>query len=146
MISSGTPAKAAANWLMGDITFYLKDNKLNLDQTHLTPEALTEMISMIDSNKISNTIGKKVLTELLEKGGRAKDIVSKMGLSLISDENELATLIKKVIADNPAQVEQYKAGKQTVIGFFIGQVMKATKGRAEPKTVNKLMKEELDNQ
>ncbi|MEW5818937.1 MAG: Asp-tRNA(Asn)/Glu-tRNA(Gln) amidotransferase subunit GatB [Cyanobacteriota bacterium] len=138
-------AKAAANWLMGDITYYLKENKINLEQTKLTPESLFEMISMIDNNKISNNIGKKVLIELIEKGGSPSKIVEKMGLSLITDENELEQLVKQVLTDNPQQVEKYKAGKTGLIGFFVGQIMKTTKGKAEPKLVNDLLKKELDN-
>lgn len=138
-------AKQATNWLMGDITFYLKENKTTLEETKLTPEALAEMISMIENNKISNTIGKKVLVELIEKGGTASNIVDKMGLSMITDTSQLETLIKQIINDNPKQVEQYKSGKVSIISYFVGQVMRSTKGRAEPKLVNELLKTELDN-
>ena len=144
-IALGSPAKAAANWLMGDITFYLKENKQTLEETKLTPENLAGMIEMIESKKISNAIGKKVIAELIEKGGNAESVVDKMGLSLINDESELVSIIKDVVKNNPAQLEQYKAGKTKVIGFFVGQVMKASKGRAEPKIVNELLIKELDN-
>lgn len=143
-VELGVNEKASANWLMGEVTFYLKDNKLNLDETKLTPEALTEMIEMIGSNKISNNIGKKVLTELMEKGGSASDVVKNMGLSMISDESELVKLVQESIMNNPNQVEQYKKGKTSIAGYFVGQIMKATKGRAEPQIVNKIVQEELD--
>lgn len=146
MLEAGVNPKAGANWLMGDVTFYLKDKKASLEETKLSSENLTEMISMIDSGKISNAIGKQVLAELFEKGGKASDIVDKLGLSLISDKGELETIISKVIKDNPEQVEKYKSGKTNLIGFFVGQIMKATKGKAEPKLVNQLVKDELDKQ
>jgi aspartyl-tRNA(Asn)/glutamyl-tRNA(Gln) amidotransferase subunit B len=144
LIEIGSDAKAGANWLMGDITYYLKDNKLTLDQTSITPENLAEMITMIDNNTISNNIGKKVIVELMEKGGTATQIINDMGLSLISDESKLVSIIHEVLKNSPKQVEQYKSGKTTIIGYFVGQVMKATKGRAEPKMVNTLIQKELD--
>ncbi|MGD9580672.1 MAG: Asp-tRNA(Asn)/Glu-tRNA(Gln) amidotransferase subunit GatB, partial [Vampirovibrionia bacterium] len=145
LVELNVTPKQAANWLMGDITFYLKENKTTLELTKLTAEALAEMISMIESNKISNTIAKKVLIELIEKGGSASSIVDKMGLSMITDTSQIESIVKQIVADNPKQVEQYKSGKVTIISFFVGQVMKATKGRAEPKLVNELLKTELDN-
>lgn len=143
-VDRDAPAKAVANWLMGDITFYLKENKKTLEETKLTPENLAEMVQLIENKTISNNIGKKVVVTLMEEGGSAKDAVDKMGLSMINDENEIQTIIESIIASNPKQVEQYKAGKTQVIGFFVGQVMKATKGRAHPQTVNKLIKDKLD--
>ncbi len=138
--------KAAANWLTGDIAAYLKENKKSLDETELTPESLAEMIDLIEKGTISNAIAKKVIITLLEKGGSAQKIVEEQGLSVISNESEISAIVKKVIAANPREVEKYKSGKKQVIGFFVGQVMKETRGKANPGVVNKLFQQELDKE
>lgn len=136
--------KAAANWLTGDIAAYLNDNKKNLYDTELTPESLAEMIDLIEKGAISNAIAKKIVIMLIEKGGSPQKIVEDQGLSVISDESEILSIIKKIIDANPKEVEKYKAGKNQIIGFFVGQVMKETKGKANPGVVNKLFRQELD--
>ncbi|MDD3150450.1 MAG: Asp-tRNA(Asn)/Glu-tRNA(Gln) amidotransferase subunit GatB [Candidatus Gastranaerophilales bacterium] len=140
-----TNIKMAVNWLMGDVTAYLKENKLTINETKLTPESLVEMVNLIDKGTISNNIGKKIILTLLEKGGSAAKIVEEQGMSVISDESAIKDIVKKVIKSNQSQVDLYKSGKTQLFGFFVGQVMKETKGRANPQTVNKLVKEELDN-
>ncbi|HSA06695.1 MAG TPA: Asp-tRNA(Asn)/Glu-tRNA(Gln) amidotransferase subunit GatB [Candidatus Gastranaerophilales bacterium] len=137
-------AKSAANWLMGDITAYLKENKLNLNDIKLTPESLVEMIDLIDKGTISNAIAKKIIVSLMEKGGSAQKIVEEQGLTVISDEGQILEAVKKVIKENPGEVEKYKSGKTQVIGFFVGQIMKETKGKANPAVINKLFKEEME--
>ena len=136
--------KSAVNWLMGDITAYLNENKTTIDKTELTPESLAEMIDLIDKGIISNNIAKKLIIPLLEKGGSAKKMVEEQGMSLISDEGALKETIKKILEANQGEVEKYKSGKPQLFGFFVGQIMKETKGRANPEAVNKLLKEELD--
>jgi len=143
-VESTKNSKAAANWLTGDIAAYLKDRKISLEDTELTPESLAEMIDLIDKGTISNAIAKKVIINLMEKGGSAQKIVEEQGLSVISDEGQISEIVKKIIAANPKEVEKYKAGKKQVIGFFVGQVMKETKGKANPGLVNKLFQDELD--
>lgn len=145
MILLDANVKAAVNWLMGDITYYLKDNKISLNETKLTPQNLSEMISMIDSNKISNNIAKKVVVKLIENGGSASRIVEEMGLDLITNTDEIETIIKQILVNNPAQLEQFKSGKTNILGFFVGQVMRATGGRADPQLVNEILKRQLDN-
>lgn len=139
-----TNAKIAVNWLMGDITAYLNENKTTIDKTELTPESLAEMIELIDKGTISNNIAKKLIVPLIEKGGSAKKIVEEQGMSVISDEGALKDTIKKILEANKDSVEKYKSGKPQLLGFFVGQVMKETKGRANPETVNMILKEELD--
>ena len=138
-----TNIKAALNWLMGDITAYLKENKISIQDTKLTPENLVEMIALIDKGAISNNIAKKLIISMLEKGGSPQKMVEDMGLSVISDESDIREIVKKVVAANEQQVEKHKSGKPQLFGFFVGQVMKETKGRAQPETVNKLLQEEL---
>jgi len=139
-----TNIKASVNWLMGDITAYLKENKLSVQDTKLTPENLAEMINLIDKGVISNNIAKKIIITLIEKGGSADSIVKEQGLSVISDESAIREIVLKVLAANEEQVQKYKSGKTQLLGFFVGQIMKETKGKAQPETVNKLVQEELN--
>lgn len=136
--------KLAVNWLMGEITAYLNEKKTTIDKTELTPESLAEMIELIDKGTISNNIAKKLMVPLLEKGGSAKKMVAEQGMSVISDEGALKETIKKILEANQGEVEKYKSGKPQLFGFFVGQIMKETKGRANPEAVNKLLREELD--
>lgn len=135
--------KALTNWLMGDITAYLNTEKKALNETHLTPEALAELIALVDKNTISNAIAKKLLPELLEKGGMPGKLVAERGLTQITDEGSLRGTIQQILDANPKDVEAYRAGKEKVLGFFVGQVMKQTKGQANPELVNSLLKDML---
>jgi len=139
----GANAKMAVNWLMGDITGYLKENHLLINDTKLTPENLAEMIQLIEKGTISNKIAKDIIVEMLETGAKANDIVSKKGLSVISNEDELVAIVEKIIKDNPNQVAAYKGGKDKLFGFFVGQAMKATQGRANPQLINDIIKKKL---
>jgi len=136
-------AKIAVNYIMGDIAAYLKEKHIEITDTKLTPENLTELIGMIEKETISNNIGKQILTEMLEDGTKASAIVEKKGLSQITDTDSIKKLIQEVVDNNPTQVEQYRNGKTNILGFFVGQIMKATKGRANPKTVNEILLELL---
>lgn len=142
--TSSKNLKAVANWLIGDISAYLKDKRISIDETQLTPDSLAEMVTMIDRGTISNAIAKKIIVPIMEKGGSAQKIVEEQGLTVISDEGEILDVVRKIIVANPKEVEKYKAGKKQVIGFFVGQVMKETRGKADPGLVNKLFKKELD--
>lgn len=143
-ISNTENAKAVANWLMGDITAYLKENKLDITDTKLGSVELADMVNLIDKGTISNNIAKKLVITMLEKGGSPQQLVEELGLSVIGDESQIRDIVIKVLESNQAQVDKYKSGKPQLFGFFVGQVMKETKGRAKPETVNKLVKEELD--
>ena len=98
---------------------------------------------MIEKGTISNNIGKQIIIDMMKDGTKASEIVEKRGLSQISDEGAIKAVVQKVVDANPEQVASYKAGKVQLLGFFVGQVMKETKGRANPKTVNELLKEIL---
>ena len=136
--------KSCLNWLMGDVTAYLKENKLSINDTKLSADALKEMVDLIDKGTISNNIAKKIILKLLKQGGSAQEIVEKERLSVITDEGKIREIVTKVLKSNQSQVEKYKSGKTKLFGFFVGQVMKEAKGRAQPEIVNKLVKEELD--
>ncbi|MGB3517986.1 MAG: Asp-tRNA(Asn)/Glu-tRNA(Gln) amidotransferase subunit GatB [Elainellaceae cyanobacterium] len=145
-IAAGANAKLAANWITQDIGAYLNNEKKTIRELALTPESLAELIDLIEAGTISNKIGKDLLPELLTQGGSAKALVEQKGLVQISDEGELAAVIDQVLADNPDELAKYRAGKTKLQGFFVGQVMKKTNGRADPKLTNKLLKPKLDAQ
>jgi len=144
VLELGSKAQMIYNFLMGEVTAYLKENQITINETKLTPESLHELLELIEKGTISNNIAKNIVMTLTKEGGSAKEIVEKQGLSVISDEGAIAEIVDKIIANNPNQVEQYKNGKTNLLGFFVGQVMKETKGRANPQSVNKLVKERLD--
>ena len=143
VLELGATPKIAVNFIMGEISAYLKEEHKEISETKLTPENLVELISLIEKNTISNNIGKQIITDMLKDGTKASEIVEKRGLSQISDEGAIKTICEKVVAANPKEVESYKNGKVQLLGFFVGQVMKETKGRANPKAVNELLKEIL---
>lgn len=143
VIKLGANLKISANFLMGEISAYLKEEKLGINETKLKPENLVELINLIEKGTISNNIGKQIIFTMLKDGTSASEIVEKQGLNQISDEGALKEIVQKIISSNQEQVAAYKAGKIQLFGFFVGQVMKETKGRANPKTVNDLLKELL---
>lgn len=144
VIKLGANVKISVNFLMGEVAAYLKEEKMGLSDTKLTPENLVELVNLIEKGTISNNIGKQIIFTMLKEGTSASQIVEKQGLSQISDEGAIKEIVQKVIKENSQQVDSYKAGKVQLFGFFVGQVMKETKGRANPKTVNDLLKEFLD--
>ena len=144
-VNLGADAKTANNFLMKEIAAYLKEEKLTIEETKLTPENFAQLINMVTLGEISNNIGKQIVITLLKEGGNAKEIVEKQGLSVISDENTLKSIVNKVIENNPSQVQLYRGGKDKLFGFFVGQVMKETQGRANPQLLNKLLKSALDS-
>ncbi len=143
VLELGGNAKIAVNFMMGEIAAYLKEHHIEINETKLTPENLTELVGLIEKDTISNNIGKQILIEMIEEGTKASEIVEKKGLSQITDVDAIRKLVEEVVNNNPNQVEQYKSGKTNILGFFVGQVMKATKGRANPKTVNEILLELL---
>src|SRR5690625_176675 len=142
---AGADKKQAANWLMGDLAAAMNKPLKELDELPITPEALAKMVQLIEDGTISSKIAKKVFAELVENGGDPEKIVKDKGLVQISDEGQLREIISEVLDNNEQSVTDYKGGKGKALGFLVGQVMKATKGQANPPMVNKILKEELDN-
>lgn len=143
VLKAGGNPKIAVNFLMGEVAAYLKEQKLSINETKLTPENLVELISLIEKATISNNIGKQIIVEMMETGEKASAIVEKKGLSQIFDTGAIKEIAQKIIDANPNQVEAYRGGKDKLFGFFVGQVMKETKGRANPQSVNQILKELL---
>ena len=144
-LAVGAPAKQAANWVMGDIAGYLNSNTgMSITDLPLKPEMLSELIMLIEDGTISGKIAKEILPELLEKGGSAKKIVEAKGLTQISDPSKIEAMIDEVMAANPDKVEQFRAGKTKLKGFFVGQMMKQSGGRIDPKLTNQILSKKLE--
>ncbi|QDA75143.1 Asp-tRNA(Asn)/Glu-tRNA(Gln) amidotransferase subunit GatB [Listeria seeligeri] len=143
-IKAGADAKQASNWLMGEVSAYLNAEQKELHETGLTPENLAGMIKLIEAGTISSKIAKKVFRELALNGGDAEQVVKDKGLVQISDEGALRTIIGEILDNNEQSITDFKNGKDRAVGFLVGQVMKATKGQANPPMVNKLLLEEMN--
>ncbi len=142
-VTAKANAKQAANWIMGDIAAYLKNEKLSINEIALKPENLAELTQLIEKGTISGKIAKEILPELLTKGGSVQKLVESKGLIQISDPAELEKIITQVLAEHPDEVEKFRGGKTKLKGFFVGQVMKKTSGRADPKLANQLLAKKL---
>ncbi|ANA79443.1 Asp-tRNA(Asn)/Glu-tRNA(Gln) amidotransferase subunit GatB [Paenibacillus glucanolyticus] len=137
-------AKSVSNWIMGDLLGYLNSGNLELSDVKISGQGLGEMIGLIEKGTISSKIAKTVFKEMLESGKLPAVIVEEKGLVQISDEGAIKSIVEQVVANNPQSVEDYKAGKQKAIGFLVGQVMKESKGKANPALANKLLVEVLN--
>jgi aspartyl-tRNA(Asn)/glutamyl-tRNA(Gln) amidotransferase subunit B len=135
--------KTVSNWIMGDLLRECKGDDQEIRQCRVRPEMLAEMIRMIDQGTISGKIAKTVFSEMVQTGKSPEGIVKEKNLIQITDEGEIVKVVEEILAANPEQVEQYRSGKEKVFGFFVGQVMKASRGKANPAVVNKLLKERL---
>jgi aspartyl-tRNA(Asn)/glutamyl-tRNA(Gln) amidotransferase subunit B len=142
-VAAGADAKQASNWLMGEVSAYLNSKQMELHEIKLTPASLAGMIELIEKGTISSKIAKKVFKELVENGGDPEKVVKEKGLVQISDEGALLKIVTEALDNNPQSIEDYKNGKDRAIGFLVGQIMKATKGQANPPLVNKLLLQEI---
>jgi len=136
-------AKTVANWVTGELLRFLNANGMDIKETRVSPSHLVEMLKMIDKGTISGKIAKTIFEEMFATGKRAAEIVKDKGLVQISDEGAIAAIVDQVISANPQSVEDFRAGKEKALGFLVGQIMKETKGKANPALVNKLLKEKL---
>lgn len=143
-VKHGADAKQATNWLMGDISAHMNKQQLELNDLKVTPESLAKMTKLIEEGTLSSKLAKKVITELMKQGGDPEKIVKEKGLVQISDENQLREIITEILNENEQSIVDYKNGKDRALGFLVGQVMKKTKGQANPPMVNKILKEEID--
>jgi aspartyl-tRNA(Asn)/glutamyl-tRNA(Gln) amidotransferase subunit B len=141
--ASGGNARATANWIRSELLRELENAGLTADKSPVSPDELGALVRMIDEGKISGKQGKDMLVEMFDTGKSAATIVEERGLVQVSDTGEIDRVIEEVIAANPNQREQYLSGKEALFGFFVGQVMKASKGKANPKVVNERLKAKL---
>jgi aspartyl-tRNA(Asn)/glutamyl-tRNA(Gln) amidotransferase subunit B len=140
--ASGDP-RAAANWVMGDLMGALKAEGKDIAESPVSAASLGELVSLIGKGEISGKLAKEIFPKMMAGGDSARVIIDREGLKQISDTGALEKIVDDVIAANPKQLEQYKSGKTTVIGFFVGQVMKASRGQANPNAVNEILRRKL---
>jgi aspartyl-tRNA(Asn)/glutamyl-tRNA(Gln) amidotransferase subunit B len=143
VVAASGDARAAANWVMGDLAALLKEAGKEIEDSPISADHLGQLIGLIASGKINGKLAKDIFPKMAAANEAPDVIMQREGLESISDEGALGKIIDEVIAANPKQVEQYKSGKQQVIGFLVGQVMKASRGQADPAVVNRMFKEKL---
>jgi len=136
-------AKLAANWVLNDLSYLLQENGKAIDSSPVAPQNLAELVNLVGKGTISGKMAKDVLAEMFRTGKSANQIVSDKGLEQITDPDKISAIAREVIAANPSQTEQYRQGKTATLGWFVGQVMKATRGQAQPQLVQDILKKEL---
>ncbi|MDP6778756.1 MAG: Asp-tRNA(Asn)/Glu-tRNA(Gln) amidotransferase subunit GatB [Candidatus Latescibacteria bacterium] len=142
-VSSGAPPARAANWIQGDVMRTLNERKIPISGLKIPPEALATLIGMVDKGTISTSIGRTVFAEMAESGDAPEVIVEREGLVQISDEGALEDLVEMVVAEHPSEADRYRGGDRKLLGFFMGKVMKASKGVANPQLANELIRKKL---
>jgi aspartyl-tRNA(Asn)/glutamyl-tRNA(Gln) amidotransferase subunit B len=135
--------KTVSNWIMSELLRLLKKDNREIEECPVAPQQLGKMFQLMEQGTISGKIAKQVFEEMYETGSSPKDIVQRKGLEQVSDESAIDSIIDQVLAANPDSVEKYRKGKKKVFGFLVGQVMKETKGKANPKIVNQILQEKL---
>ena len=132
-------SKLLSNWIMGDVLRRLKEEDMEIEALHIQPKDLADLILLVKDGKINNNTGKKVLKDMFDSGDSPEKIVKEQGLIQISDEGALEEIVEKILDANPQSIEDFKNGKDRAIGFLMGQIMKETKGKANPQMVNKML-------
>lgn len=143
MIAINSNAKLCANWVMGELSGALNKDQLDISQSPISPEELSLLVERISDNTISGKIAKDVFKALWNQEGGVDQVIESKGLKQITDTGEIEKIIEEVISNNSAQVDQYRSGNEKILGFFVGQIMKATNGKANPKQVNDILREKL---
>lgn len=138
-----TKSKQLINWILRDLIGFLNEEKIDITQCKVTPEKLAKLINLLEQNIINSRSAKEVFLEIGKTGKDPEEIIKERGLEQIGDVNELERIIKEIVENNPNQVAEYKAGKEKLLGFFVGQVMKQTKGKGDPQIINELLKKYL---
>jgi aspartyl-tRNA(Asn)/glutamyl-tRNA(Gln) amidotransferase subunit B len=143
--SQGVAPKAVSNWLTGDLFRLLKAENAEIGEVPMTPEALAGLVALVEKGRITANSGRAVLAEMLLTGRKSEEIVEERGLAQVSDEEALARIVDQLLVDNPDKVERYRAGKETLLQWFVGQVMRATRGKANPQVVRDLLEDRLSS-
>jgi len=144
-VAAGGQGKLSANWVMGELSGALNRSDCDIADSPVTAAALAAMLQRIEDGTISGKIAKQVFEAMWNGEGSADEIIEQQGLKQISDSSAIEGIIREVLDNNPKQIEQYRGGQQKLFGFFVGQVMKATQGKANPKQVNELLRKMLDS-
>ncbi len=144
VMQSAKDGRIAANWVQSELLGVLKDSGDDISTFKVRPNMIADIVNKIESKEISGKMAKTVFAEMVETGKGAEDIIKEKGLVQISDEKQLLAIIDSIISANSGNVDKYKSGKTNLLGFFVGQVMKETKGQANPEVVNRLLKQKLD--
>jgi aspartyl-tRNA(Asn)/glutamyl-tRNA(Gln) amidotransferase subunit B len=137
--------KKVSNWIMVELLRELKRDEREIEQCPVTPEALADLLAMVEDDVISGKIAKTVFEDMYTTGKSPKDIIEEKGLRQVTDEGKIGKAIDGVLATHPNEIAEYRAGKEKLLGFFIGQVMRQTRGKANPKIVNKILRDKLRN-
>ena len=140
-MAAGAPAAAVARWIINELPRELGDREVS--EVPMTAAALGSLVRAVESGAISGPAGKEVFAVLMERGGDPEEIIAERGLAQISDEAAIAAIVDEVVAANPDKAEAYRAGKTALAGFFVGQVVRASQGKANPQVVQKLVAERL---
>ena len=136
--------KLSANWIMGELSAELNNENLSINESKITSDQLGQLILRIEDGTISGKIAKEIFEKLWSSDNQVDEIIQGEGLEQVTDDKEIETMIDKVINNNPEQLEQYRSGKDRLFGFFVGQVMKASQGKANPKQVNDILRKKLE--
>ncbi len=143
-VRAGGEPKQVANWVLNNLFSLLNEHKLDIQAVQVTPAGLVALLDLVEKKTINNNTAKDVLAEMVTTGREAQEIVAARGLAQISDETAILAIVQQIITDNPDQLETYLGGKEQIRGWFVGQVMKATRGKANPGLVNQLLAQELN--
>lgn len=142
-VKTAKDAKGVANWLLGDVSAYLNNEGIAIGEFKISPANLAELVNLTKEGVLSSKLAKKVFAEMLKENEAPKALVKKLGLEQVSDEGAIMKLVEETIAENPQAVADFKAGKQKAIGSLVGQIMKKSKGKANPGMVQSMLKEKL---
>jgi aspartyl-tRNA(Asn)/glutamyl-tRNA(Gln) amidotransferase subunit B len=142
-VGAGAHPKAAANWMMTELMKYLNEDNRSIEHCPILPKQLAELLSLIDKGTISGKIAKTVFEEMYATGKDAAEIVKEKGLVQISDTDAIERVLDEILAKFPAEVQRLKAGDEKLTGFFVGQLMKAMKGKANPQIANELLRKKI---
>lgn len=143
VLGAGADPKLASNWLLSELMYLLNEAKKDITASPVAPKDFAGLVGLVASGKISGKMGKDILAEMFTTGKDAQAVMSEKGLEQINDPTQIAAAARQIIAANPKQVEQYRGGKAATLGWFVGQVMKATRGQANPQLVQDILKKEL---
>jgi aspartyl-tRNA(Asn)/glutamyl-tRNA(Gln) amidotransferase subunit B len=143
VVGGGAEPKLAANWVLSELMYQLNNTNREITESPVSATHLAELLGMIAKGTVSGKMGKDILAEMFSTGKTAAALVSEKGLAQITDADQITKVAREIIAANPKQVEQYRSGKTATLGWFVGQVMKATRGQANPQMLQELLKKEL---